>query len=74
MRYNVSMKTLKEIKTVGLRNWCWWVFALKRNEFSPRLDLDHYWGKTRDWDKNLAKDRKLAHEIELVLEDYERKT
>ena len=32
------MKFIKEIKTVGLWNWLWFVFYLRRNEFSPKLE------------------------------------
>ena len=28
----------REIKTVGLRDWCWFVLYLKRNEFHHSLN------------------------------------
>ena len=32
------MKILREIKAVGLWDWLWFVFVIKRNEFHHSLD------------------------------------
>jgi hypothetical protein len=57
------MKILKEIKAVGLKNWLWFVFILKRNEFHPKLDTYHFSLKDIESGK-VIKLRKLAHEID----------
>jgi len=65
-------KWAKEIKTVGITNWIWFVLILKRNEFSTKLGVRHYWSWTSDninWKEKLLKDRKKAHEIDRALED-----
>jgi len=58
------IKIFKEIKAVGLPNWIWFVVYLKRDEFSENLRLSKYAFKSKNWNYKLAKDRKLAHEIE----------
>lgn len=32
------MKIINEIKAVGLKDWLWFVFVIKRNEFHKSLD------------------------------------
>ena len=36
------MKWFKEIKAVGLKDWLWFVLYLKRDEFSPKLDMKYH--------------------------------
>jgi hypothetical protein len=63
---NKLIKTIKEIRAVGFRDWWWFVHVLKRNEFSGKLSLGYRWGEgTLD---TLPADRKRAHNIDLKLE------
>lgn len=34
---------IREIKTVGFLNWCWFVFYLKRDEHSHKLNIQFIW-------------------------------
>lgn len=56
----------RELRTVGLRDWCWFVVVLRRDEFHPRLQALNY---PRDFAGQLAcvRDRSRAHRIDLAL-------
>ena len=63
------LKYYDEIKCVGIKNWLWFVFYLKRDEFSLKLRLSKYYykyGKKKYLNK-LNKDRQRAHYINLLL-------
>ena len=60
------MKWYAEIKLVGFRDWCWWVFYLKRNEFSYKLSLFRWYKKKNNWVK-LSQARNRAHRLEELL-------
>lgn len=62
------MKWIREIRKVGLKNWVWFSYSLKRNEFSPKLNIINYWdGRKIDYQK-LNEDRKRAHQISMELD------
>lgn len=52
----------KEISTVGICDWFWFVLYLRRNEFSPKLDLFRYYP---DKMNKLVVDRNRAHKIDM---------
>lgn len=54
-----------EIKTVGLRDWLWFAFYLKRDEFSSKLDLN---ARTYNNREQLTVQRQRAHRIDMALE------
>lgn len=54
------MKWIKEVKSIGLKDWLWFVVYLRRDEFSRKLDLNRYYP---DMDR-LNRDRKRAHDID----------
>lgn len=54
---------LKEIEAVGLRDWLWFVFKLRRNEFHSSLDVWNWRGTPRE----LMRARQRAHNIDDVL-------
>lgn len=56
----IKMKFLKEIQLIGLKDWIWYTFILKRNEFNKKLNVNNY---------KIFKLREKAHEIDLKLED-----
>jgi hypothetical protein len=68
------LKIFKEIKAVGFKDWLWFVFILKRNEFSSKLKIN----VSRIIEnpilidvelKKVAKLRNKAHKIDLKLGD-----
>ena len=61
------MRIAKEIAKVGIRDWCWFVILLRRNEFHKRLDLINYYP---DMDR-LCRDRNRAHRIDNALAAHE---
>lgn len=56
-------KWIKEIRLVGLRDWLWFVFWLKRDEFSHKLGVFRYYPNMI----KLARDRKRSHEIDIKI-------
>lgn len=54
---------LKEIEAVGLRDWLWFVFKLRRNEFHSSLDMLNWRGTPLE----LIRARGRAHNIDDVL-------
>ena len=65
------MKILKEIRAVGIWDWCWFVLRLRRDEFHPSLDRikivdDRYLIEERQHR------RQRAHRIDMVLMDLGR--
>lgn len=57
---------IKEIKRVGFNNWFWFVFILKRNEFSSKLNMNHYpFGQQGSI--QCCRDRSRAHLIDSAL-------
>jgi hypothetical protein len=63
------MKWLKEIRKVGFADWFWFVFILKRNEFSHKLCILRYVNSGNDkiGMARLMRDRNRAHRIDLAL-------
>ena len=61
---------LREVKTVGILNWLWFVVYLKRDDCSPKLDIMRYYP---DMD-SLNRDRRLAHNIDCALSDLGRRS
>lgn len=61
-------KWWREIQTVGLKDWWWFVVYLKRNEFSRKLSLSDDLCHQDGWRK-LQRERQRAHEIDMKLED-----
>lgn len=57
------MKWLREIRKVGLRDWLWFVVWLRRNEFSPKLGIERYWGRMRECMRDRDKAHRLDNEI-----------
>jgi hypothetical protein len=55
------MSRLEEIKAVGILDWIWFTFWLKRDEFSHRLWLSRYYPDVN----KLAKER--AHQIDFKI-------
>ena len=54
----------REISLVGIIDWVWFVLWMRRDEFSDRLDILHYYpGKM--WE--LERDRRRAHEIDHII-------
>ena len=65
---------IEEIRTVGFKNWFWFVIVLKRNEFSKRLSLSSYYFKykRKEYEDVMMKiiyDRKRAHDIDFALSE-----
>jgi hypothetical protein len=61
---------IKEIKEIGINDWCWWVFRLKRDEFNSKLNISQYYDKYGvKYLKILTKDRDRAHNIDNILKD-----
>lgn len=61
-----------EIRRVGFKDWFWFVFIIRRNEFSPRLALSRYWYGINTWQKQalkLVEDRQRADRIDTALRD-----
>lgn len=67
-------KWWKEIKTVGLKDWCWFVLYLRRNEFHEKLSLHFFYKKYgySDYQRYLIRARQRAHDIDIKLEDVGR--
>jgi hypothetical protein len=65
------MKWLREIRKVGFVDWLWFVFILKRDEFSPKLDMLKYVKNSSDkiGMAELVRDRDRAHKIDLALSE-----
>jgi len=38
------MRWIKEIKAVGFKNWCWFVFVCRRDEFNTPTKMFGYKG------------------------------
>jgi len=56
----------KEINAIGIKDWIWFVIYLKRDEFSPKLEIDHYYPDKLSF---LIKDRNKAHKLDMQLQD-----
>lgn len=61
-----------EIKAVGFKDWCWYTFYLRRNEFSPKLDFVAYsfrkeYKTIEETYSKIIKDRNKAHIISNIL-------
>ncbi len=66
------MKWFREIKSVGLRDWFWFVIRLRRNEFHRSLDIDKWFDKTKPhvYDSiGLMRARNRAHNIDNKLSE-----
>jgi hypothetical protein len=65
------MKKWFKKKIEDFKNWYWFRFIIKKNEFDSSLDLDHrkMVGKTKEeqnkYMMDLIKKRNLAHELEM---------
>ena len=57
------MKWLREIRKVGLRDWLWFVVWLHRNEFSPKLGIERYWGRMYECIRDRDRAHRLDHEL-----------
>lgn len=60
------MKFIREIKAVGLRDWLWFVFVIRRDEFHKSLVLIRY--SLANLDKCYDK-RHRAHIIDMKLSE-----
>lgn len=58
----------REIRAIGLCDWCWFVVRLGRNEFHPRLNAGRY-PRTREGSLRCKRDRDRAHTIDHTLRD-----
>jgi hypothetical protein len=69
------MRIREEIKAVGFKDWFWFVFVLKRNEFSKKLSTMYYYKKYghNSYQHHLVKDRQRAHDIDMKLDDLPRR-
>jgi len=73
-KFEFIIRIYKEIKSVGIKDWCWFTFYLRRSEFSPKLDMGVYYFrknyKTLEYTQlKLYKDRCKAHVISNKLDD-----
>jgi len=57
------MEVFREIKLVGFVDWVWFVFYLKRDEFSNKLDLNRYYPNL----EKLIIDRNRAHAVDSAI-------
>jgi hypothetical protein len=54
------MKIIREIKTIGLKDWLWFVILLRKNEFHRSLN---------SISKKTVEKRDRAHRIDMKLRD-----
>jgi len=53
---------------VKFRDWIWFVFVLRGNEFSENLSIERYiFNQQRGGTKGLIRDRNRAHKIDIAL-------
>lgn len=55
-----NMKWFNEIQAVGFKDWFWFVFIIRRNEFHRSLDMDNWKGTPIE----LMQTRHRAHVID----------
>ena len=70
------IKTYLEIKSIGIIDWIWFVIKLKRNEFSPQLNLIKFFHNTEFNEKEFEKIymlRNKAHRIDMEFVEIESK-
>lgn len=70
------VRIYREIRKVGIKDWIYFVIILKRDEFSPKLYLNHYLSgrekTSKDFDNKMKKYGDVmsrVHKIEMELSE-----
>jgi len=63
------MNYIKEIKKVGFKNWFWFKFIIKGNEFHKSLNMNVDKFNNIEYVDKIYRKRRLAHKIEMELND-----